>query len=339
MSGRTLVSIVAFACLAAGVPALAQQSEEEVGVPPAKQAGWKVPRTSWGDPDLRGMWPLDLGRTPMQRPARFGTRKLMTEEEFRQADDAATEMRGRADQEDEANKLGSGNWFESGRSLRQTSLIVEPADGRIHMNEEGKRRAAGMKSSWSEKEFDGLDDFNSLDHCITRGLPSSMIPFPYNNGVRIFQSPGYVVINLELVHETRIIPVDGTPQLPGALRPWLGSSRGHWDGDTLVVETRNFNGKVPMVIVGPSNEPIPTSTSMSMVERFTPVSPDQIYYEAWIEDPEVLAQPFKMGFPWRRDDSYQPFEYACHEGNTLVRGYILSTSPRYAEYRKERGGE
>ncbi len=127
----------------------------------------------------------------------------------------------------------------------------------------GKQRAAGMKSSWSEQVFEDFDDFNSLDHCITRGLPASMIPFPYNNGLRIFQAPGYVVINLEMIHETRIIPLDGRPQLADPIKPWLGSSRGRWEGDTLVVETSNFNGGAPMVIVGPSNSPIPTSTAMT----------------------------------------------------------------------------
>ena len=105
-----------------------------------------------------------------------------------------------------------------------------------------------------------------------------------------------------------------------------------------MVETTNFNGETPMVIVGPSNMPIPTSKSMTIVEHFTPKGPNTIYYEAWVNDPEVLAGPFKMAFPLTRDESYEPFEYACHEGNTLLRGYIRSTSPRYAEYRKEHGG-
>ena len=308
--------------------------------PPESPAGWRVPRTPWGDPDLRGGFPLDLGRTPMQRPAAFGTRALMTDEEYAKAVSAADDLEAGADREDEANKLGSGNWFEWGRTLRQTSLITEPENGRIpEMTPLGKQRAAGMKSSWSEKVFEGLGDFNSLDHCVTRGLPASMIPFPYNNGLRIFQAPGFVVINLEMIHETRIIPLGGQPQLAGQIQPWLGSSRGHWEGDTLVVETSNFNGGAPMVIVGPSNEPIPTSTSMKITEHFTLKGPDTLYYQAWISDPEVLTGPFKLAFPLRRDESYEPFEYACHEGNTLVPAYIKATSPRFAEYRKANGGE
>ena len=114
-------------------------------------------------------------------------------------------------------------------------------------------------------------------------------------------------------------PLDGRPQIHGDIKTWLGSSRGHFEGDTLVVETTNFNGLSPMVIVGPSNgtSGIPTSPSMKIVEHFTPTS-DGLYYEAWVEDPVVLTGPFKIGYPWKRNNDYQPFEYACHEGNTLV---------------------
>ena len=338
MARKSVHAIAAALFAATALPVTAQETEEQVGHPPASPAGWEAPRTVWGDPDLRGTYPLDLGRTPMQRPAQFGTRALYTREEYLQAVDAADQLAGGADREDNANMLGSGNWFEWGRTLRQNSFIVEPDDGRIHMNDEGHRRAALMKSSWSQDVFDGVEDFNSLDHCITRGLPASMIPFPYNNGLRVFQSPGYVVINLEMIHETRIIPLDGRPQLSGEIDTWIGSSRGYFEGNTLVVETTNFNGETPMVIVGPSNQPIPTSTSMKIVEHFTLYGPEQVFYEAWIEDPEVLEEPFKMGFPWKRDDSYEPFEYACHEGNTIVRAYILATSPRFAEYRLANGG-
>ena len=335
MVRKPLLSLLLASLLLPAAPAAADPVP-----PPAAPAGWKTPRTPWGDPDLRGGFPLDLGRTPMQRPEALGTHAVMTDEEYAKAVSTADDLAQGADREDAANKLGSGNWFEWGRTLRQTSLITEPENGRIpEMTALGKQRAAGMKSSWSEKVFEGLADFNSLDHCITRGLPASMIPFPYNNGLRIFQAPGYVVINLEMIHETRIIPLDGQPQLPGPIKPWLGSSRGHWEGDTLVVETANFNGEAPMVIVGPSNQPVPTSTAMTITEHFTLKGDDALYYEAWISDPEVLTAPFKLAFPLRRDEDYQPFEYACHEGNTLVPAYIKATSPRFAKYRKANGGE
>src|SRR5690606_20408071 len=119
--------------------------------------------------------------------------------------------------------------------LRQTSLIMEPADGRIPpLTPEGEARKAQMRSSWGQDLFEYIGDFNALDRCITRGLPASMIPFPYNNGVEIYQAPGYVALKLEMIHETRIIPLDGRPHLPDTMQTWLGSSVGHWEGDTLV---------------------------------------------------------------------------------------------------------
>ena len=325
------------ALLAAAIAPVAAQ--ETVGTPPTPPAGWTAPKTAWGDPDLRGMYPLDqVGRTPMQRRPQYGNRVLMTDEEYAEAVRAASELEAGADREDANNQLGSGNWFEYGTALRQTALIVEPAEtGRIPaMTEEGLRRQKDMKSSWNGEVFEGLKDFNSLDRCITRGMPATMLPFPYNNGVRIFQSPGWVVINHEMIHEQRFIPLDGRPQPHAGVQNWLGSSRGHFEGDTLVVETTNFNGLAPMVIVGPSNGTagIPTSTSMKIVEHFSP-TPNGLYYEAWVEDPVVLTGPFKIAYPWARNNAYEPFEYACHEGNTLVIANIRATSPRYAEWRAQ----
>jgi hypothetical protein len=338
MYRKGLFAVAASALALAALMPLAAQ--ETVGTPPPKAAGWSVPRTAWGDPDLRGSYPLDqVGSTKMQRPPQYGNRLLMTDEEYKKALEDAARVAGGADREDASNQLGAGNWFEYGSALRQTALIVEPAEtGRIPpLTAEGQRRVAGMHSSWKDTVFEGLGNFNSLDRCITRGMPATMLPFPYNNGVRVFQSPGYVVINHEMIHEQRIIPLDGRPQLSSAIGTWLGSSRGHFEGDTLVVETTNFNGLSPMVIVGPSNGTagIPTSTSMKIVEKFTPYDKDHLYYEAWVEDPVVLTAPFKIAFPWTRNDKYQPFEYACHEGNTLIIANIHSTSPRYAQWRED----
>jgi hypothetical protein len=186
--------------------------------------------------------------------------------------------------------------------------------------------------------FETPDDFNSLDRCITRGLPASMVPFPYNNGLRIFQSPGYVVIQLEIVHETRIIPLGNAPKLPAEMETWLGSSRGHFEGSTLVIDTTNFNGGSPMTVVSSRANTTPTSKQMHMVERLTPTDANHIQYEATIEDPDILTAPWKMSFPWTRNDKYEFFEYACNEGNTIVPNYIRSTSPRFAEERGRNGG-
>jgi hypothetical protein len=298
---------------------------------PAPPSGWTVPRTPWGDPDLRGTWPLDaVGRTPTERPANFGTQAYLTDEEYAAAIAQAEATAEGYDREDEAGTIGSGHWFEWGRPLKQTSLIMEPANGRIPpLTEEGERMSAAMRSSWNVLQFDRIADFNSLDRCLSRGLPSSMTPFPYNNGIQVFQAPGYVVLRLEIVHETRIIPLDGRAPLPGNMRKLLGVSRGHWEGDTLVIETTNLTGETPMNIVGPGNKPIPTSKEQTVTERLTMTGPNTIFYEATVRDPVVLTAPYKLAFPWSRDDDYRLFEYACHEGNTVVPYYIRSTSPRF----------
>jgi len=329
--GALSATLALAACSDPAPMGAAAAQEADVQSARAEPGTWTAPRTPWGDPDLQGKWPLDsVGRTPMQRPEAFGDRAFLDDEEYEAALREAADLAANYGREQEQNRLGSGHWFEWGKPLRQTSLIVEPANGRIPpLTEEGEARAANMQSSWSGEIFSDISDFNALDRCITRGLPASMVPFPYNNGVEIYQTPGYVVIRLELIHETRIIPLDGRPLLPDEIRHWMGESRGRWDGDSLVIETTNFNGLSPMVIVGPSNPPIPTSESMRMTERLTRTGPDSIQYEAWIEDPEVLTAPFKMEFPWTRNDGYRIFEYACHEGNTVVRNYIETTDPRF----------
>ncbi len=325
--------------LAAGVLMLAALVSAAVAQPPGaseRSPSWSPPRTAWGDPDLRGTWPLDaVGGTPFQRPEKYGDRAYLTDEEFAAARKTAADRAKGYEREEAQDKIGNGHWLEPGKALRQTSLITEPANGRIPpMTAAGKARAAAMRSSWSHIAFDSISDFNSLDRCITRGMPASMLPFPYNNGVRIFQAPGYVVIKLELIHETRIIPLDGRPPLPSQMKTWLGSSRGHFEGNTLVIETTNFNGQSPMVIVGPTNQPIPTSQALHIVEHLTPTGPNTLQYEAWVQDPDVLTGPWKMAFPWTRNDAYKIYEYACHEGNTVVQNYIRALSPRFAGKRQ-----
>ena len=331
MTFRHIAFGAALLALATAAPA---QSPSELAVAagaPAAPAGWSVPRTEWGDPDFTGIWPIDsVGRTPTERPPNLGTKAYLTDEEYAAALAAAENTAQNYDREDEEGTIGSGHWFEWGRPLKQTSLIMEPANGRIPpLTPEGERMSAAMRSSWNVTQFDRIADFNSLDRCLSRGLPSSMTPFPYNNGIQVFQSPGYVVLQLEIVHETRIIPLDGRPALPDTMRQYLGQSRGHWEGDTLVIETTNLTGLTPMNIVGPGNKPIPTSREQTVTERLTMTGPDTIFYEAEIRDPVVLTAPFKLAFPWSRNDDYGMFEYACHEGNTVVPNYIKTTSPRF----------
>jgi len=326
--------------LCAGVMALAWHSHSMAKTPaemavaagaPAPPPGWKAPRTEWGDPDLRGTWPIDsVGRTPTERPPNLGDKAYLTDDEYAAAVAQAESTAQNYDREDEEGTIGSGHWFEWGQPLRQTSLIMEPANGLIPpLTEAGERMSAAMRSSWNVTQFDKVADFNTLDRCISRGLPSSMTPFPYNNGIRVFQSPGLVVLQLEIVHETRFIPIIDGPAPPAEVRQYLGFSRGRWEGDTLVIETTNLTGETPLNIVGPGNKPLPTSKEQTVTERLTMTGPNTIYYEAEVRDPVVLTAPFKLAFPWSRDDDYGMFEYACHEGNTVIPYYVRSTSPRF----------
>lgn len=290
-------------------------------------AGWTPPTTPWGAPDLRGMWPIDhVNQTPVQRPERYGERRYLTDDEYAERAERLADMADRYEEENAGDRIGMGHWVESGDPNRLTSLIFEPADGRVPpLTEAGRAEAATMTSSWDDMQFDSIDDFNALERCITRGMPASMFPFMYNSGIEIMQAPGYVVIRLELIHETRIIPTDGRPPLSPAIRQWLGESRGRWEGDTLVVETTNFNGESPMLIVGPGGTKIPTSEELKVVERFTRTAPDTIDYEIHVEDPVVLTAPWTAGFPWKLDPEYEFFEYACHEDNEQLR-YIMEMS-------------
>ena len=286
---------------------------------------WTPPLTPWGDPDLTGRWPLThLNGTPVQRPAEFGERRLLSDQEFarREADIAANRIRL------------AGAWAEVGEANRLTSLVVDPPNGRLPaLTDEGRKRAAAMTSSWSDMLFSSVHDFNALDRCITRGMPASMFPFMYNSGIEIHQAPGYVVIRFELIHEARLIPLDpstgsGSPRAESrgdsrpppspALRFWLGEPRGRWEGRTLVVETTNFTGRTPMLIVGPGGGGIPTSEALRVVERFTRIDENTIDYEMTVEDPVVLTRPWKAAFPLQRDPDYYLFEYACHEGNQAI---------------------
>jgi hypothetical protein len=293
----------------------------------AQATGYVAPRTPWGDPDLQGMWPIDkLNGTPVQRPESFGERRLLTEAEYAERVERLRGLNARYDDEIAANKMGIGHWAEMGEPNWLTSLIMEPKNGRVPpLTAEGERRSSLMTSSWSNIPFDKVSDFNALDRCITRGMPASMFPFMYNSGIEIMQAPGYVVIRLELVHETRIVPIGERPPLAPEIVQWLGDSRGRFEGDTLVIETTNFNGESPMLIVGPGAKPLPTSRELRIVERLTRTAEDTIDYEIAVEDPVVLTEPWKAAFPLNRDDDYRMFEYACHEDNSAIRNFIQAS--------------
>ncbi|MFO7287003.1 MAG: hypothetical protein C0P79_009130 [Gammaproteobacteria bacterium] len=288
------------------------------------------PVTPWGDPDLQGMWPImHLFSTPLQRPPQYGERRYLTDEEW---EEAQARMRARDEryyQEIQNNRMGMGHWAEATvrtPATRLTSLISYPPDGRLPaLTPRGEELVPLFKSDDTRTVFDSPEDFDAWDRCITRGLPSSMLPYNYNNGIRIMQAPGYVIILLEMIHEARIVPIDGRPALDPEIKQWMGESRGYWDGATLVVETTNFNGKVGMVIVGiPGGRrgDTPTTPGLKITERFTRVSDTEIDYEMTVEDLEVMTDKWTVNYPMYLDPEYKFFEYACHEGNTAVRNFI-----------------
>ena len=295
---------------------------------------YKPPKTPWGEPDLQGIWPLNhLINVNLERSPQYGDRLYKTDEEMnpgpgRGRGGAGRGGRGGAARVNETPPVSD----TSDRKMRQTSLIVDPPNGRFpELTEYGKKLQEEMKGSYKPGQtvFDNVDDFAAWDRCITRGMPVSMEPRHYNNGIRIMQTPGYVTILLEMAHEARVIPTNGKPGLDPSIRQYMGESRGHWEGNTLVVETTNFNGLVGQTSAGVPGSPRPLqpeSPNMKTIERFTRVAPDTIEYTMKIEDPTVLATgSYTIGYPMFLDNKYEMWEYACHEGNTAVRNYIQTS--------------
>ena len=246
----------------------AVSAEEDLTKLPAAQNGFKPKTTAWGEPDFTGGWPIDSlnGRTPLQRDPQYGNRQLLTEAEFAERDAMVEKLEKRYENEDKDDKIGIGHWAEVGPANRRTSWITSPADGRLPAyTAEGKKLSDAMHSTWRRnQDFDWTSDFDSWDRCVSRGLPASMFPFMYNNGMRIFQSPGLVALQMEMVHETRLIPTDGRPGIPVQIQNWLGESRGRWEnGNTLVVETTNLRRGPSATNIGTTGSPPENDTPVS----------------------------------------------------------------------------
>lgn len=333
MTLRALPALLAAAACALAPVAAAAQAVDLTVVPPVPQT-YKAKTTSWGEPDLRGGWPIDHlnGRTPLERDPKHGNRAFLTDEEFAERDQAVAVLAQRYQSEESKGTMGIGHWAEVASANRRTSWIISPANGRLPAyTDEGKRLSGAMRSTWrAGQTFDWTNDFDSWDRCITRGLPASMFPFMYNNGMRIFQSPGMVALQMEMVHETRLIPTDGRPGIPSQVLNWLGESRGHWEkGNTLVVETTNLKPGPSATNIGTTGSPrfndTPVSASAKITERFVMTGPDSIVYEVTLDDPVVFTAPWTARLDWQRDDNFGIYEYACHEGNVQVRNYITSS--------------
>jgi len=295
-----------------------------VGIRPAaaaeqavpKQSGYVAPKTPWGDPDLNGVWPdIDMVRVPVQRPPQYGNRLFMTADEHAALEKREQEQIVRMATDGAGGATGApGWWVEWGKSQLQTSLIVDPPDGRMPpLTPEGQTRTArAPRGTLGGAALNSPEDFTYWERCISRGALGSTLPVLYNSGIDITQGPGYIGIRYEMVHDFRMIPIDRRPHLSARIPQYMGDARAHWEGDTLVVETTNFTDRIG---VGLSGGGTPNSTAMRLVERFTRVSNDQIRYEATVDDPRTWTAPWTVAFPLTRTPSYGMFEYACHEGN------------------------
>ena len=301
----------------ATAPLLAQSSATQVA--PAKP-GYVVPRTSWGDPDLEGIWPsIDMVRVPLERPRQYGERVIMTAEEQAVLQKREDEQIARMAREGAGGQLGApGHWVEWGTSQRQTSLLVDPPDGRMPaMTAAARARLSAMPQGTAGfGALNGPQDFTMWERCVSRGVLGSTLPVLYNSGIDITQGPGFVAIRYEMVHDVRVIPLDRRPHLPAAITHYMGDARGRWDGTTLVVDTTRFNGRVGLGVNGLG---VPPGPAMTLRERFTRVAIDTIRYEATVNDPESFAAPWTVAFPLTRTPDYIMGEYACHEGNHGLR--------------------
>lgn len=270
---------------------------------------WSATKTPWGDPDLRGIWSYAT-ITPLERPASQAGKAILSEEEAA-ALDAASAVRG--DQRDRNNPAadveGAYNafWWDRGRSTRRTSLIVDPPDGRLPaLTPEGERRRTAAAEHRRAHAFDSYENRPLQERCLTyHGVPP--LPTGYNNHYQIYQTPGFVTILDENIHDARVIPLDGRPHLPPNLRVWNGDSRGRWEGSTLVVETTNYHSKSTFRF------PVAPET-LRAVERFTRVAADEIDYQYTIHDSTTYTRPWTVSLPMTAIEG-PIYEYACHEAN------------------------
>ena len=316
-------------------------------------AGYAAPRTPWGEPDIQGLFTTDdeLG-VPFERPEAMGTRATLTDAELRDRE-AQAARQAAADAEEfvapraaaqgaggrgggPASAQGSGgagrggnpeggggvgppgHWLERApRPSRRTSIVIDPTNGRIpFLNDEARRRAAVAVNARTsgQKPYDGPEALDLYDRCITRGLPHVIFPTIYNNTSQIVQGPGYVAIRYEMIHDTRIIPINGGPHLPSSMKQYFGDSRGRWEGDALVVDVTNF----PSHIINYRG----AGPGLRLTERFRRISADTVRYEVTVTDSTTFSRPWTAALHLRHSNQPDVFEYACHEGNYAMRNIL-----------------
>jgi hypothetical protein len=285
----------------------------------------QMPRTPWGDPDLRGTYTSDnsIG-VPFERPARYGERAELTDEEYA-AKVNANEVQIAKDQnplpesefssDDPSAINASRHWLERAEvPSRATSLVVDPPDGRLpELTAAGQQRLAERRARRGRGQpASSYTDFTNYDRCLTRGLVGSIVPVIYGNGTQITQAPGVVVIRNEMIHEARVIPLDGSSHAGAGVRMWMGDSRGRFEGDALVIETTNFTSRTGL---GGNGNGAVHSENLTLVERLRRVDADTLRYEFTVNDAETYTRPWTVAFDLDSREGYEIYEYACHEGN------------------------
>jgi hypothetical protein len=327
-SSRLVISIGALAVVAAlmSTSSLAQQ----------KPAGGSVARTPWGDPDLQGTWTAEAELSvPFERPAQYGERQTLTDQEFA-ARLSQTEKQVRSDNSefdiDTADRSNAGavgsatspppHWLERGKTSRRTSIVIDPPDGRVPpLVPAAQKRGLGLRGTFASSTFNGPEDLSLWERCITRGMPSAIFPTVYNANVRIVQGPGVVAITYEMIHDTRVIPIDNRTHVGAGVRGYFGDSRAHWEGNTLVVDVTNISDK---------GNYRGSRETLHLTERWYRTA-QGLRYEVTADDPQTWTKPWTAAL----ELAPQPdgmFEYACHEGNNSMRN-ILSAA-RAAEKKK-----
>jgi hypothetical protein len=322
--------VLAAVAMLASIPAFstsgaAQQAAAQKPKAPVKARNWTPPRTPWGEPDLQGVY-SNRTITPFERPQEFAGKETLTDAETaeleRRVVDRSADKREAKGTEADVSRAYNEFWWDRGTKVttNRSSLLIEPADGRVPpLTAEAQRRAL---DEWKQPAFRGGGangrgtdtylDRSLFERCITRGMPGAMSPSAYNNNYRIVQSPGYVVVAIEMLGGARIIPTDGRAHVNTGLKQWMGDSRGHWENNTLVVETTNFTNKT--LYRGAEDH-------LRLIEHFTRVDADTIDYRFTVDDPTTFTRPWTVAVPYLRTDE-QMFEYACHEGNYGMEGIL-----------------
>jgi hypothetical protein len=351
------LTVAAGAALLAGSTVSGQGTVDSPGVM-TPQGGvpalgsFKVPKTPWGEPDLQGTYNAnDLQGIPMQRAESVGTRYRLSDDEFKQrvaqrdqnvADDNSDEFTLERAEEFE-KKFGTvggavsppPHWLERSRNVSHVaSYVIDPPNGRIPALTPAAQAATAQRQAAQaarRRQLNGIEaewttDRSNYDRCISTGVLQSITPKIYNSGSRIVQGPGWLAFQNEMVHETRVIPTDGRTQLNSKIMNWMGTSVGHWEGDVLVVETRNIKPNSPI-----NQQPL--SDEGVLIERFTLADPNTLDYSMTVNDPTVYTAPWTLRIPIPREESYGFFEYACHEGNYAMPNLLAGS--RAEEKRRE----